>query len=201
MPPPSELAVIAPFAGVVVGIEHGPGGSVQAGAAVVVLEAMKMEHEILAEVGGVVSRVEVAVGDAVQEGDLLLVLAPGDTTTQDTPDGVSPGARDPNAVRADLAAVRERGTRGPQPVTIRKSPPGREREPFDDPAIQAVPHEVLSTVGTDGNHENVSAVNGIEHLRTTCERAHATRQRVVRHHATGQRTHPTRHLVVDHPTL
>ena len=112
MPPPSELAVIAPFAGVVVGIEHGPGGSVQAGAAVVVLEAMKMEHEILAEVGGVVSRVEVAVGDAVQEGDLLLVLAPGDTTTQDTPDGVSPGARDPNAVRADLAAVRERHALG-----------------------------------------------------------------------------------------
>ena len=112
MPGPSELAVTAPFAGVVVAVEHTPGGSVRAGTAVVVLEAMKMEHEILAETGGVVSRVEVAVGDAVQEGELLLVLAPGDTETQDTAGGAVPGVHDPDAVRADLAAVRERHALG-----------------------------------------------------------------------------------------
>ncbi len=109
---PTELEVTAPFAGVVVAVEHVPGGSVPAGGAVVVLEAMKMEHEILAEAGGVVSRVEVAVGDSVQEGELLLVLTPGDTATRDTTGGASSGARDPDAVRADLAAVRERHALG-----------------------------------------------------------------------------------------
>ncbi|MGA7704936.1 MAG: acetyl-CoA carboxylase biotin carboxyl carrier protein subunit, partial [Solirubrobacteraceae bacterium] len=101
---PSELAVTAPFPGVVVAVEHGPGGSVPAGAAVVVLEAMKMEHEILAEAGGVVSSVEVAVGDSVQEGELLLVLTPGDTAARETAGGAAPSTRDPRAVRADVAA-------------------------------------------------------------------------------------------------
>ncbi|MGA9283845.1 MAG: acetyl-CoA carboxylase biotin carboxyl carrier protein subunit, partial [Solirubrobacteraceae bacterium] len=104
MPGPPELAVTAPFAGVVVAVEYRPGGSVRAGGVVVVLEAMKMEHEILAEAGGVVSRVEVAVGDAVQEGELLLVLTPGDSVAREAADGVAPGApgsRDPDAIRAD----------------------------------------------------------------------------------------------------
>jgi acetyl-CoA carboxylase carboxyltransferase component len=112
MPSPSELAVTAPLAGVVVTIEHGPGGSVRAGVAVVVLEAMKMEHEVIAEADGVVSRVEVAVGDVVQEGELLLVLTPGATPAQETADGAAPSAHDPDGVRADLAAVRERHALG-----------------------------------------------------------------------------------------
>ncbi len=74
MPSPVELEVSAPFTGVVVAIEHTPGASVQAGAVLVVLEAMKMEHEVLAESDGVVQRVEVAAGDAIEAGDLLVVL-------------------------------------------------------------------------------------------------------------------------------
>ena len=112
MPAPVELEVTAPFAGVVVLVGHRPGGSVRPGEAVVVLEAMKMEHEILAEIGGVVSRVEVAVGDTVGEGDLLLVLAPGDTDARGTADGGAPVARDPDGVRGDLAVVRERHALG-----------------------------------------------------------------------------------------
>ena len=46
----------------------------QAGAVLVVLEAMKMEHEVLAESDGVVQRVEVAAGDAIEAGELLVVL-------------------------------------------------------------------------------------------------------------------------------
>jgi acetyl-CoA carboxylase carboxyltransferase component len=76
----------------------------------VVLEAMKMEHEVLAEADGVVRRVAVAVGDAVQEGQLLMLLAPRASAGSDgaqapeldaSTDG-SPGER------SDLAAVRER---------------------------------------------------------------------------------------------
>ena len=145
---PSERAVTAPFAGVVVAVEHGPGGSVRAGGPVVVLEAMKMEHEILAEVGGVVSSVEVAVGDAVQEGELLLVLTPVDTAAQETDDGaVAEGraldaavtaVRAPGAVRADLEAVRARHALGldasrPEAVEQRRARNRRTaRENLDD---------------------------------------------------------------------
>ncbi|HEV7937068.1 MAG TPA: carboxyl transferase domain-containing protein [Solirubrobacteraceae bacterium] len=83
MPPPVELEVSAPFAGVVVAVEHTPGAAVQAGAVLVVLEAMKMEHEVLAESDGVVRRVEVAAGDAIEAGDLLVVLTAHDRAVND----------------------------------------------------------------------------------------------------------------------
>src|SRR6516162_2160431 len=73
-----ELVVTAPMAGVVVAIARGPREEVGAGAAVIVLEAMKMEHEVIAPAGGVVRRVEVAVGDSVKEGQALAVLATQD---------------------------------------------------------------------------------------------------------------------------
>jgi acetyl-CoA carboxylase carboxyltransferase component len=78
MPSPVELEVSAPFAGVVVAIEHTPGASVRAGTVLVVLEAMKMEHEVLAESDGVVQRVEVGTGDTIEAGDLLVVLRADD---------------------------------------------------------------------------------------------------------------------------
>src|ERR1700730_11982441 len=47
---------------------HGLDEEVGAGSAVVVLEAMKMEHELLADGDCVVRRVEVAVGAAAEGG-------------------------------------------------------------------------------------------------------------------------------------
>jgi biotin carboxyl carrier protein len=44
--------------------------------AIVMLESMKMEIPILAEVSGVVDEIMVAVGDVVQEGDLIAVIVP-----------------------------------------------------------------------------------------------------------------------------
>jgi biotin carboxyl carrier protein len=44
--------------------------------AIVMLESMKMEIPILAEVSGVVDQIMVAVGDVVQEGDLIAVFVP-----------------------------------------------------------------------------------------------------------------------------
>jgi acetyl-CoA carboxylase carboxyltransferase component len=78
MPSQVELEVSAPFAGVVVALEHTPGAFVRAGAVLVVLEAMKMEHEVLAESDGVIQRVEVAAGDAIEAGALLVVLRAAD---------------------------------------------------------------------------------------------------------------------------
>ena len=77
------MNVTAPFAGTVIAIGHEPAEPVRAGAALVVLEAMKMEHEVVAESDGVVERVEVAVGDTVDEGQLLAVVAPGESDARD----------------------------------------------------------------------------------------------------------------------
>ncbi|HXM87007.1 MAG TPA: acetyl-CoA carboxylase biotin carboxyl carrier protein subunit, partial [Solirubrobacteraceae bacterium] len=107
-PPTGGLTVKAPFAGVVVSVAHAASERVAAGAPLLVLEAMKMEHEVLAEAGGVVRSVEVAVGDAVEEGQVLLRMSAGagagasaGATPRNTPAGTS-------GFRADLEAVRER---------------------------------------------------------------------------------------------
>ena len=105
----SDVAVRAPFAGVVVAIAHGTDEQVGAGTALIVLEAMKMEHEVLAQTDGVIRRLAVAVGDAVEEGQLLLVLAAG-VAAAASADG--PAAVDPSAVRADLQQVRARHALG-----------------------------------------------------------------------------------------
>ncbi len=123
MPSPVELEISAPFAGVVVAIEHAPGASVHAGAVLVVLEAMKMEHEVVAESDGVVQRVEVVAGDAIEAGELLLVLTADDQVSSPQRDGASPTSGELDTagvdgrpsvaradgeserVRADLAAV------------------------------------------------------------------------------------------------
>jgi acetyl-CoA carboxylase carboxyltransferase component len=112
MPAQSELVVTAPFTGVVVAIEHEPGGLVNAGAALIVLEAMKMEHEVLAEAAGVLRSVEVAVGDAVQAGETLAVLVPSERAGGEAPHPNSSAALDLDAVREDLNAVRERHALG-----------------------------------------------------------------------------------------
>ena len=50
------------------------GAAIEAGQPVVVLEAMKMENQIQAEVGGTVSQVKVAPGDTVGAGDVVVVI-------------------------------------------------------------------------------------------------------------------------------
>jgi acetyl-CoA carboxylase carboxyltransferase component len=105
MPDAPDVAVTAPFAGVVIAVAREPGEAVSAGAAVVVLEAMKMEHEVVAPGDGVVVRVDVGVGDAVQEGQVLAVVADagaGATPREDREDAATAEARE------DLEAVRAR---------------------------------------------------------------------------------------------
>jgi biotin carboxyl carrier protein len=51
-----------------------PGDEVQAGAVVVVIEAMKMQNELRARHAGTVKAVYVSVGQRVEQGAPLLVL-------------------------------------------------------------------------------------------------------------------------------
>jgi acetyl-CoA carboxylase carboxyltransferase component len=100
-----DVPVTAPFAGVIVSISPVSEEPVAAGTPLVVLEAMKMEHEVLAQSSGVVRHLAVAVGDAVEEGQLLLTLTPGASAEANA----AAATEEPRgAERADLRAVRER---------------------------------------------------------------------------------------------
>jgi biotin carboxyl carrier protein len=51
------------------------GATVDAGDALLVLEAMKMENQINAERSGTVAEIRVAAGDAVGTGDILAIIS------------------------------------------------------------------------------------------------------------------------------
>ncbi|WP_410641987.1 pyruvate carboxylase [Amycolatopsis sp. lyj-346] len=65
--------VAAPFAGVVT-LQVAEGATVEAGATVATIEAMKMEASITASAGGKVARLAITSVQQVEGGDLLLVL-------------------------------------------------------------------------------------------------------------------------------
>ncbi len=65
-------ALTAPMPGKITAVHVAAGDPVAKGQALVVLEAMKMEHTITAPVDGLVEAINVAVGDQVAEGDDLV---------------------------------------------------------------------------------------------------------------------------------
>ena len=66
--------IIAPLPGTIIELFVQPGDSVQAGQTVAVLEAMKMENEILAEYSGRVVSVNVSEGDRVATGTEIITI-------------------------------------------------------------------------------------------------------------------------------
>ncbi len=72
-------AIHAPMPGTIAAVLVGEGDAVEAGQALVVLEAMKMEHLLPAPVGGRVSAVRCTAGATVEEGELLVELAADET--------------------------------------------------------------------------------------------------------------------------
>jgi acetyl-CoA carboxylase carboxyltransferase component len=99
---PPETEVVAPFAGTVIAIAHQADEQVDPGTALIVLEAMKMEHEVLADAGGVVRSLEVSIGDTVSEGQVLAVVATTHARTESDRDRRGP---DVDVPRPDLEAV------------------------------------------------------------------------------------------------
>jgi glutaconyl-CoA decarboxylase len=70
-----EGAITAPMPGLVVAIKVKAGDTVQAGQALLVMEAMKMENAISASYNGTVTKIYVREGDSISEGDLLVDVA------------------------------------------------------------------------------------------------------------------------------
>lgn len=69
-----SIQVKAGAAGKVFKVEASVGQKVEAGDAVVIIEAMKMEIPVVAPEAGTVASIDVAVGDAVESGAVLATL-------------------------------------------------------------------------------------------------------------------------------
>ena len=72
--PSSGYSVKCPLPGTVLSVKVAAGDTIAAGQTLVVLEAMKMENNIDADLGGVVKQVLVQQGATVMEGDVLIVI-------------------------------------------------------------------------------------------------------------------------------
>ena len=67
-------AVASPMQGTVLSVAVEPGSPIEAGALVCVVEAMKMENELVAHRDGVVAEVRIAPGQQVAQGDVVCVI-------------------------------------------------------------------------------------------------------------------------------
>ena len=86
-----------------------PGAAVAAGDVLVILEAMKMEHEIRASGAGRVGELYFQAGEAVAEGDVLGVLTPlNEGVSQPVASPSSVVASVPAQARADLKKLQDR---------------------------------------------------------------------------------------------
>jgi acetyl-CoA carboxylase carboxyltransferase component len=102
---PALTSTISPMSGTVAAVLVGPGDTVREGRPVVILESMKMEHEVPAPSTGRIHSVAVKFGDTVAAGDELLVVAEGEAHPADLH---AEDELDRTAVRPDLAEVLER---------------------------------------------------------------------------------------------
>ncbi|MFG2001918.1 carboxyl transferase domain-containing protein [Spirillospora sp. NPDC048911] len=102
---PGTVAVTAPLQGTVVGVDVAEGDLVRAGAPVVILEAMKMEHVVRTAEPGLVRSLAVTPGQTVADGAPLLFVEPAETGGDHADDEAEFGL---DEIRADLAEVRRR---------------------------------------------------------------------------------------------
>lgn len=72
--PAGSATVTAPMPGTILDIKVKEGDKVTNGQVLLILEAMKMENEIMSGVDGVVSSVNVTKGASVNAGDVLVVI-------------------------------------------------------------------------------------------------------------------------------
>ena len=111
--PPGAVAVRAPLAGTVASFAVGEGDAVAAGRALLVLEAMKMEHVIEADRSGIVRALAAAPGETVAEGQPLVWLEEAEVASGagDAAPAVDLDAHPPRPRRGASSATRSASTR------------------------------------------------------------------------------------------
>ena len=95
----------APMQGSIVSIAVAPGDEVWEGRVVLIMESMKMEHEVAVETSGVVRSINIAAGDVVFEDSPLLIIDEAEVSASD--EGALEEV-DLDYIRPDLAEVEER---------------------------------------------------------------------------------------------
>ena len=103
--PEGTIPLKAPLQGTVIAVSAAAGDVVRAGQALMIMEAMKMEHVIAAEAAGIVRQVTVTVGDTVFEDHPLAFIEPSGAEGAATATDVEV---DLDEIRPDLAEVLER---------------------------------------------------------------------------------------------
>jgi acetyl-CoA carboxylase carboxyltransferase component len=103
--PNAIRSVVAPFAGTVLSVAVGPGDRVHVGQSLLIIESMKMEHEVVAVHSGTVRRVPVGPGHAVAANTVLLEVEEGVVSA---PEEDAAEALSPTAARPELAELRAR---------------------------------------------------------------------------------------------
>ena len=69
-----SVVVAAPMPGKILSVKASAGAAVKKGDVILLLEAMKMENEVVAPEDGTVASINVAAGDSVEAGDTLATL-------------------------------------------------------------------------------------------------------------------------------
>jgi acetyl-CoA carboxylase carboxyltransferase component len=122
----SRSPVAAPFAGTVVSVAIQVGDRVHIGQSLLVLESMKMEHDVVAMEAGTVRHITVQPGDAVVAAAILVDIEPG---VVEAPHALEGKGASPGSVRPELAELRQRVGNtldaGRPDVTARRHAAGR----------------------------------------------------------------------------
>ena len=178
--PEGTRALRAPLQGTVISVDVEAGQEVRAGQPLMIMEAMKMEHVINAEVSGIVRQVTVALGDTVYEDHPLAFVEEAEVASAA---GDEEEAIDLDFIRPDLAEVLERhrvtlDDARPEAVARRRKTGQRTaRENIDDlldpgsfveygPLVVAARRrrhsldELIKTTPADGMLMGLGSVNG-----------------------------------------
>ncbi len=170
----------APLQGTVINISVTAGDEVRAGQALMIMEAMKMEHVIAAEASGIVRQVTVELGDTVFEGHPLAFLEEAEIAGGS---GAAEEVVDLDDIRPDLSEVLDRHAKTfdaarPDAVARRRKTGQRTaRENVDDlldpgsfveygPLVVAARRrrntlqELIDTTPADGMIMGMGSVNG-----------------------------------------
>lgn len=73
-PAAGSVKVSSPMPGKILAVKANVGDSVKKGQVILILEAMKMENEVVAPEDGTIASIDVTVGASVESGDTLATL-------------------------------------------------------------------------------------------------------------------------------